>query len=145
MDHNDDPAPASSRRRRLVYSREQFDDYWVALISRIRYNDEADKLVSGETRHPLVSFQTDNTPSLDQMRVLPFTLRQLVENPVQCYRRFIQAVDAALAVMNPIPHLGNLAVLEDSFSIHRRAQRFCVARLGRHREWSSCVVSLTPL
>ena len=106
------------KRRRLVYTREQFDDYWIALISRIHYNDEADKIVSGRSQHPLFQYQSDNADSLVVLRILPFTLRQLIEDPAGCYRRFSDALAAALQIANPVPNLGNLTVLEDAYTRH---------------------------
>ena len=50
--------PAHSSRNRLILNREQFDDYLVALMARLRTNDVADRLLSGETRHPLVEYQS---------------------------------------------------------------------------------------
>ena len=81
MDYQVDDPTTTSRRRRLVYTREQFDDYWVSLTARIRYNDEADKIISGERNHPLLQYQRDNAQNLAILRILPFTLRQLIEDP----------------------------------------------------------------
>lgn len=47
--------PDRDRRSHLVYSREQFDDYLIALLARIRFDDEADRIISGEAKHPLNS------------------------------------------------------------------------------------------
>ena len=82
MDNNPDEEDQPRRRRRLVLTREQFDDYWIALLARIRYNDEADRIVSGITTHPLQNYQMVNSQALQILAILPFTLRQLVEDVV---------------------------------------------------------------
>ena len=39
----DDPRDETrSSRRRLLYNREQFDDYWIALMSKLRINEEVE-------------------------------------------------------------------------------------------------------
>ena len=37
-----------------TFSREDFDDYWTALLARVRLDDTADRIVSGEFPHPLL-------------------------------------------------------------------------------------------
>ena len=56
MDIRDDDARASSTRR-LVLSQENFDDYMLALMAKLRIDPDADRLLSGETQHPLVQYQ----------------------------------------------------------------------------------------
>ena len=78
-------ASAGNRRSRLVYDREQFDDYLVALLTRIRFNDEADHIISGEIVHPLDNFQLQHVAALWALKSLSFTARQLIEDPIGCY------------------------------------------------------------
>ena len=114
---------ASSSRRRLIYSREQFDDYWIALMSKLRINEDADALISGRSPHPLLSFQRANLAALRLLGVLILTANQLIEDPFGCYQRFTQFLAEALhRHLGPVPILGNLRDLEDSYQTHRRAQ-----------------------
>ena len=53
MDNQDDDDRASPSRR-LVLSKENFDDYLLALMAKLRRDPAADRLLSGETQHPLV-------------------------------------------------------------------------------------------
>lgn len=102
------------RQSHLVYSREQFDDYLVALLARIRFDDEADRIISGAAKHPLLNF-----------RLLPFTAMQLIEDPIGCYVQFTRSLANALAIFpGDVPDVGNLGYLEDFlYKIHKKAQR----------------------
>ena len=56
---------SSDRHNILVYNREQFDDDLVALMARIRFDDEADRIVSGEaSSHPLINHQIQHSQAL---------------------------------------------------------------------------------
>ena len=52
------------RQNTLVYNREQFDDYLVVLMARIRFDDEADKIISGENSHPINNHQIQHSQAL---------------------------------------------------------------------------------
>ena len=93
-----DPAAddSSSSRRRLTYNREQFDDYWIALMSKLRINEDADALIAGRSPHPLLAFQRANLASLQLLGVLILSASQLVEDPFGCYQRFSQYLTDAL-------------------------------------------------
>ena len=85
MDENEQANP-DDRRHRLVLDTTQFDDYWIALLAKIRFNEPADRLLSGNAPHPLLPYQQDNAASLNQLGVLPFTPQQLFEDPIGCLR-----------------------------------------------------------
>ena len=113
------------RQPALTYSREQFDDYLVALLARIRFDDEADRLLSGESSHPLILYQRQHANALNQLKVLPFTAPQLIEDPIGCYIQFTRSLGEALSVFpGNVPDVGNLTMLDDLYQIHRKAQRF---------------------
>ena len=113
------------RRHALVYNREQFDDYLVALMARIRFDDEADKIISGENTHPLNNHQIQHSQALAALRVLPFSAMQLIEDPIGCYIEFTRAISSALlAFPAPVPDVGDLGRLNDLYTVHRKAQRF---------------------
>ena len=123
----DDPQALQddNRRNRLILDPKQFDDYWIALLAKIRFNEPADRLLSGQAPHPLIPFQQQNAASLAQLGVAPCTIQQLFEDPIGCYIQFSRSLDTALQVFpNAIPALTSLQQLEDLFTIHKRAERF---------------------
>ena len=113
------------RRSHLVYNREQFDDYLIALLARIRFDDEADRIISGEAKHPLLNYQQQHSDSLQALRLLPFTAMQLIEDPIGCYVQFTRSLANALSVFpGDVPDVGNLGYLDDLYKVHKKAQRF---------------------
>ena len=86
------------RQPNLTYSREQFDDYLVALLARIRFNDNADRLLSGESHHPLLLYQRQHAEAIGQLKILPFSASQLIEDPIGCYVQFTRSLAEALNV-----------------------------------------------
>ena len=112
----------TERRSRLVLDRDQFDDYWIALLAKIRFNEGADRLLSGQSQHPLINYQQNNANSLNLLRILPFTPQQLFEDPVGCYVQFSRSLDTALQVFPAaVPALDDLNVLDDMFRLHKQA------------------------
>ena len=99
-------------RRRLTYSREQFDDYWIALMSKLRINEDADALISGRSTHPLLSFQSANIAALQALGAIILSGIQLLEDPFGCYERFTEYLASALhRHPSPVPAIGNLQTL----------------------------------
>ena len=121
---------SSTSRRRLTYNRDQFDDYWIALIAKLRINEDADSLISGRSAHPLLSFQRANSAALQLLGALILTNNQLIEDPFGCYERFTLYLTEALhRHPSPVPAIGDLQTLENDYQIHRRAQRFIYATI----------------
>ena len=83
MEDADPDRPASGRR--LVFSRENFDDYLVALMMKLRTNQVADQILSGELRHPLIAFQQDNIGALQALNVPWVAPAALLTDPVNPY------------------------------------------------------------
>ena len=132
MQNPPDPPDQSlqTRRSRLVYSRDQFDDYWIALMSKLRLNDDADALISGRSPHPLLSFQRANQAALQLLGFLILSDIQLIEDPFGCYERFTRRLGDSLSRHpGPVPTFGNLDSLEQQYQTHRRAQRFIYATI----------------
>ena len=106
----------SNRRSILVYNREQFDDYLVALMARIRFDDEADRIISGESSHPLINHQFRHSEDLGALCVVPFSVMQLIEDPIGCYIQFTHSIASALSAFPaPVPDVGDLGQLEDLY------------------------------
>ena len=80
------------RQSNFTYSREQLDDYLVALLARIRFNDNADRLLSGESHHPLLLYQRQHSEAIAQLKILPFSASQLIEDPIGCYVQFTRSL-----------------------------------------------------
>ena len=59
----------SALSRRLAFSRENFDDYFVALTAKLRSDANADLVLSGELQRPLIRFQQTNQASLQLLNV----------------------------------------------------------------------------
>ena len=78
MQENNTDDPDRSRRR-LTYNRDQFDDYWIALMANLRINEDADDLISGKSPHPLLSFQRANQAALQLLGALILSSDQLIE------------------------------------------------------------------
>ena len=125
QDPEDADANGGAHRHRNYFSRVNFDDYWIALMAQIRYNDDADALVEGLTRHPLVDFQNLNAQALANLRVPVFTLNELIVDPVQTYTQFMRALGNALGnAVGQVPALQNMQHLDALFAVHKRAQRW---------------------
>ena len=125
MAENNNDDQDNDRRHRLVFDKNQFDDYFIALLAKIRFNEHADRLISGLAPHPLIPYQANNAASLSQLGVFQFTVHQLLEDPIGCYVTFSRSLDLALqAFPNAIPALGDLQHLENLFTVHKRAERF---------------------
>ena len=124
---------SSDRRNILVYNREQFDDYLVALMARIRFDDEADRIISGESSHPLLNHQFRHSEALGALRIVPFSAMQLIEDPIGCYVQFTRSIASALSAFPApeVPDVGDLGLLGDLYTLHRKAQRFIYDVIAR--------------
>ena len=68
----------SSTERHLEFTRNDFDDFIIALTAKLRLNETADRILSGELRHPLVGFQQRNAQSLQGLNVPFYSPTELV-------------------------------------------------------------------
>ena len=92
MDDQDDNDRAMSSRR-LVFSKENFDDYLLALMVKLRRDPAADRLLSGETQHPLVQYQQINRDVLIALAMPFFPLQALINDPVGTHVQFQRQID----------------------------------------------------
>ena len=108
---------------RLILSRENFDDYLVALTAKLRSNVDVDRVLSGETPHPLLAFQTANSVALAALNVAWVPPQALFSDPVTPYVNFIrQKTDALLRVPAPVPNINGLVELQASQANFHRAE-----------------------
>ena len=113
----------ASHARRLTLSREDFDDYLVALTARLRSNADADRILSGEIHHPLIRFQQLNSESLQRLNVMWVSPEALFNDPVGPYTTFIrQLTDSLIRAPAPIPNIDGLNDLQAAQAIFRRAE-----------------------
>ena len=120
-----DPPLLTDNRHRNYFSREHFDDYWIALMARIRLNEDADNLISGQVSHPLYKFQIENSNSLIALNVRNVSLNDLVIDPVGMYREYMRVLGNSLSSHPaPVPDLQGMQALDGLFAVHKRAQRF---------------------
>ena len=108
----------------LSYSREQFADYWTALISRVRQDDDCDQIYSGSMPHPLVMLQKKNLQQIQGYDVTLVAEALLQSNPIEPTEVFINAIKIAAATANKDPPL---SLLWNEFNTqwpkYRKAQR----------------------
>ena len=98
-----------NRPRRLTFTIENFDDYLVALMAKLRINPIADRILSGELLHPLISFQINNQASLAALQVPFFAPAQLLTNPALSYVQFLRFLtNTLLRASPPVPAVDDL-------------------------------------
>ena len=108
----------------LWFSSEQFADYWTALISRVRQNDDCDSLFTGKMLHPLIALQKEN-----QQQILTYSLTLVAEeklkiDPIQPTEFLIAAILTAAAEAENDPPLPNKwDEFQTAWPIYKRTQR----------------------
>ena len=122
MEENDDDRRNSGRR--LVLSRENFDDYLVALNSKLRSDDVADRILSGDLAHPLILFQQVNAQHLQNLNVPLVSQESLFNDPVLPFQIFIRNLtNALLNAPAPVPAIAGLNQLQERQDEFRRAEK----------------------
>lgn len=109
----------------LYFSREQFADYWTSLLSRIRQDDDCEKIYTGLMPHPIVALQTRN-----QQQIINYNLELIAEavlaiNPIEPADRLLASVQVAAAASNVNPPLTNIWVttVDDLWPRYKRSLR----------------------
>ena len=114
---------------RLTLCRENFDDYVVALTAKLRSNLDADRVLSGETLHPLLAFQDSNRNALAALNVPWVPPQALFNDPVTPYVNFIrQITDALLRAQAPVPVIDGLVELHVAQTVFRPAPKLIFTR-----------------
>ena len=93
----DDPDRDRYRSRRLQFTRTDFDDFIIALTAKLRLDETADRILSGELQHPLINFQNENAANLQRLNIPYFPPASLLQGPAEYYVRFLQLVTQALS------------------------------------------------
>ena len=73
-------ASTAPRRPLLVFSRDNFDDYWTALLSDCRSDDVADRVYTGSLQHQLLAFQVTNAEALQALEIPILPANQIMLN-----------------------------------------------------------------
>ena len=108
----------------LWYSREQFADFWTALTSRVRQQDNCDQLFTGAMEHPLIALQRDN-----QQQILGYNLTLVSEEKLKAYPFqptdfLIAAIKVAAQESNNDPPLdNNWQQFELAWTVYKATQR----------------------
>ena len=112
------------RSRRLTLSTENFDDYYlVVLTAKCLSNVHADKVLAGELQTPLIKFQRDNVEALQRLHVPWFSPAQLLTQPTQTFHNFLRSVTSAiLRAPAPVPDVGDLNALQAEQEIYRQTE-----------------------
>ena len=122
MDNNDQDRAASGRR--LFLSRENFDDYLVALNAKLRQDTVADRILSGELQHPLIAFQRNNLAQLQVLRVPFVPPAALLQDPVGPYLNWLRVLtDSLLRSPVPVPAVVGLQQLQEQQNVFRQGER----------------------
>ena len=122
MDNNDQDRAASGRR--LFLSRENFDDYLVALNAKLRQDTVADRILSGELQHPLIAFQRNNLAQLQVLRVPFVPPAALLQDPVGPYLNWLRILtDSLLRAPAPVPAVVGLQQLQEQQNAFRQGER----------------------
>lgn len=85
----------------------------IALLSNIRRNPIADRIISGQFTNPLIEFQRQNFAALDTLGVPILSVQRIMRDPSSAYNFFISTLTNALDVATQIPHLSDLQTLEE--------------------------------
>ena len=108
----------------LWFSREMFADYWTALESRVRQDDDCDQVYTGTMRHPLIDLQRHNRDQIRQYNCELITDAVLTADPIRPTEMLIASIIVAAVAAQMVPPL---AVHWDEFrnkwAIYKRAQR----------------------
>ena len=89
----------------LYFSREQFADYWTSLLSRIRQDDDCEKVYTGLMPHPVIALQTINQQQILNYNVNLVSEEILTVNPIEPADRLLASVQVAAAANNITPPL----------------------------------------
>ena len=116
---------SSAKTPPLWFSRELFSDYWTALESRVRQDDDCDRVYSGIMPHPLIK----KLYRLNRDQIIAYNCELVSDtvltlNPIYPAELLITAITTAAAAAQMIPPL---TVYWDEFRehwpIYKRAQR----------------------
>ena len=108
----------------LSFSRQQFADYWTALISRVRQDDDCDQVFSGSMPHPMVLFQKQNHQQILDYGLTLIAEAVLAVNPIQPAELLLQEIKHAAAQANKDPPLDtNWNVFQTEWLKYKKAQR----------------------
>ena len=100
------------RSRRLVLSTANFDDYVIALTTKLLVNVHSDRVLADELHHPLVKFQVDNMASLQRLHVTWFSPAALLAQPAETFQNFLRSAChcSDFACSGTFPVIGDLNV-----------------------------------
>ena len=95
-----------SQTQKLLYSREQFDDYWTALLARVRQHEDCDNLYTGATKHPVLALQSQHSAQIKEYAIPLIPPDIFAANPLASATKFISEVQSAASIAGKDPPLG---------------------------------------
>ena len=108
----------------LWFSREMFADYWTALESRVRQDDDCDRVYTGTMQHPLIDLQQRNREQIRSYNCELVSDALLLADPIRPTEMLIASIIVAAVAATMVPPL---AVHWDKFradwTVYKRAQR----------------------
>ena len=101
-----------------------FADYWTALESRVRQDDDCDRVYTGLMQHPLIDLQQRNRDQIRAYNCELVTDAMLIADPIRPTEMLIASIIVAAVAASIVPPL---AVHWDDFRanwiVYKRAQR----------------------
>ena len=83
-----DPTASASFSRHLVFSRDNFADFWAALTARVRRDNYADLVYSGAFAHPMLAYQQTRQATFTQTGIPTLTAAELDMDPLGLQHQF---------------------------------------------------------
>ena len=96
---------------------EFFTDYWIVLISRVRQDDECDKVYSVVIPHPLSALQLSSQTHILGCNLTLVSDEVLERNPFETAEYLVTSIKVAVAVQILTHQVGNNFLLFGLFSI----------------------------
>ena len=101
-------ASSADKQQALWFSRELFTDYWTALISRVRQDENCDNVYSGSMPHPLIMLQKTNQKQILELGCTLIAEAVLQHDPIEPADKFIVSIKNAAILHKTDPPLNKL-------------------------------------
>ena len=116
-----------NQKQKLLYNREQFDDYWTALLARVRQHDDCEDMYTGATHHPILALQSDHSAEIKAYGIPLIPLQVLGSDPLGAASELIRKIEQAARRAEKDPPLGTNKELWDKvlkdWSTFKKVQR----------------------
>lgn len=106
MDYVEDEELSSAQKvklRRLYFTRKRFNDYWTALLAKVRRGADCDQVYTGTLPNPVILFQEQFQVPIVNLGLPLISDEALRDNSLESTDRFIQIIKTAVARANIDP------------------------------------------